>query len=56
MQNNNGSKVPARKAADQGTIAGSMLDEENWRLAAELVEQLRDAGYECELRVLVDLH
>ena len=52
MQNKHGLKAPAQKAAGQGTTARSLLDEDaRWRLAAELVEVMRDAGYDCELLV-----
>jgi hypothetical protein len=52
MQDNHGSKAPAQKAAGQGTSARSLLDEDaRWRRAAELVEVMRDAGYDCELLV-----
>jgi len=48
MQDKRGSKVPNRKSADQGTTARSPLDEDR---VAELVEVLRDAGYDCERSV-----
>ena len=50
-----GSKGPNRKAGDQVTVTRPTLDDDaRWRVAAELVEALRDAGYECELRVEQD--
>jgi hypothetical protein len=55
MQDRREPKVRSREAADQARIAGSPLSE-NWRRAAELVEALRDAGYECELLGVPDLH
>jgi hypothetical protein len=52
MQRTRVSKVPSRKAAGRGTIAGPTLDNDaRWRFAAELVETLRRAGYDCELLV-----
>ena len=51
MQDNDG-PVPSRRVTDQGTLVGSMLDgDARLRFAAELVQAMRDAGYECELLV-----
>ena len=57
MQNKHGLKVRAQKAAGQETVSRSPLDDDaNWRVAAELVEAMRNAGYHCELRVEQNLH
>lgn len=57
LQDNDGTQGLSRTATAQGTRVGSILDDAaRWRLAAKLVQALRDAGYECELRVGENLH
>jgi hypothetical protein len=56
MQDKRGPNVPSRKAAEQGTIASTLDDHARWRIATEVVQTLRDSGYECELHSEKDLH
>jgi hypothetical protein len=55
MQDKRRPKARSRKAADQGVIADDDLRRQ-WRIAAELVEMLRNSGYECEILAEQDLH
>ena len=52
MQDNDGAQVPNRRAIDQGTpVASTPDDDARWRVTAKLVQAMRDAGYDCELRL-----
>jgi len=52
MQDKRGSRGPSRKAAGKDTID----NDARWDRIAELIEALRDAGYDCELSVGQNLH
>jgi len=50
MQDDCGSNCSSLEAADESTVAGSALDDDaRRRLAAKLLQAMRDAGYDCEL-------
>jgi len=53
MENNDETQLPSRRAATKSSV---LDDDARWRLAAEILQAIRDAGYDCELCVDGDVH